>query len=267
VLPSLAFNYKLTDAQNIRLSASRTLARPEYRELADITTRDVIGGVFLRGNPELVRTLVDNADLRWEWYPNAGEVLSAGVFAKRFQDPIERVFQATSSGTSVITFANAEGADTYGLELEGRKGFGFIAPALSSLSGFVNLTLVQSEVRLGAAALASTNANRRMVGQAPYVVNTGLTYASSGGQTSATILFNRVGERIINAGERPAPDVIELPRNVVDFSLRFPIFSALSGRFDARNLLDAPYRITQGPITREGYRLGRVYQAGFSWRP
>lgn len=267
VLPSLALNYRLTELQNLRFSATRTLARPEYRELSDLTTRDVIGGVLLRGNPSLRRTLIDNADVRYEWYPNPGEVLSFGVFAKRFHDPIERVYQPTSSD-DIVTFANADAGSDVGVEAEARKGLGFIGGVLEPLSVFANATLMKSEVDLGAAKASSTNTNRRMVGQAPYVVNTGLTYTSRGGATSATLLYNRVGERIVNAGANPLPDVVEHPRDVLDLSLRFPLFvSGLAGRVDAKNLLDARYLVTQGPVTRESYDSGRGFSFGVSWQP
>jgi TonB-dependent receptor len=265
VLPSLALNLKPTERQSLRASLSRTLARPEYRELAALRTRDVLGGVDVRGNPELVRTLIDNADLRWEWYPNAGEILSLGVFAKRFDRPIERVFRPASSG-SIVTFVNAEGADNYGAELEVRKGLGFLAERLSSLSAFTNLTVMHSEVRLGDAEGAATDKRRAMVGQAPYVVNAGLTYVGGDGRLSATLLYNRVGERIAEAGESRLPDVRERPRDVMDLSLRFPVLGAVTGRFDARNLLDAPYERLQGAVVRERYLAGRVFQAGLSWQ-
>ena len=106
-----------------------------------------------------------------------------------------------------------------------------------------------------------------MVGQAPYVVNAGLTYTSLTGSTSATVLFNRTGERIDAAGDQPLPDIVLKPRNLVDLSLRFPLVGSVSGRFDARNLLDAPYEALQGTVTRESYRQGRVLQAGLQWRP
>src|SRR5690606_25857478 len=80
VLPSLALNFTLTPDQNLRLSASQTLARPEYRELAPVQYRDVIGAENVMGNPNLVRTLIQNADVRWEWYPERGELLSIAVF-------------------------------------------------------------------------------------------------------------------------------------------------------------------------------------------
>ena len=86
---------------------------------------------------------------------------------------------------------------------------------------------MESQIHLFDSTQASaTNLNRRMVGQAPYVINTGLTYASRSGASTATLLFNRVGERIDAAGGTPLPDVIEQSRNVLDFSLRQTISSA-----------------------------------------
>lgn len=267
VLPSLAVNVRPTESQNIRISASRTLARPEYRELAAIRGREVIGGLDVRGNPNLVRTLIDNADIRWEWYPAAGEVLSIGVFAKRFDQPIERVFRA-SGVAPIVTFVNAESAENYGVELEARKGLGFLTSKLDLITAFTNVTLMQSEINLGAseAAAANTRENRPMVAQAPYVVNVGLAYASRGGSTSATLLYNRVGERILYASAIPLPDVKEMPRDVLDASLRFPLRRGISGRFDVKNLLDSRYLIAQGAVDREGYRAGRTFTLGLTVR-
>jgi TonB-dependent receptor len=266
VLPSAALNYQLTGQQNLRLSASQTLSRPEYRELAQVQYRDVIGAENVLGNPGLKRTLIQNADVRWEWYPNAGEVLSVGAFYKRFDNPIERVFLATS-GTRIVTFLNAEGADNVGLELEARKGLGFLAPALEPFSVSSNVTVMRSEIRLSDTTRA-VDESRAMVGQAPYVVNAGLTYApGSSGRLSATLLYNRVGRRIVSASQFPLPVTYEQPRDVIDLSLRFPILAGVSGRFDARNLADAAYNQTQGSVTREYYRAGRVFQLGLTWAP
>ena len=266
VLPSAAVNVKLTEAQSLRLSVSRTLARPEYRELSPITSRDVIGGDNIEGDPNLERTRIANADLRWEWYPNAGEVVSVALFGKQFDEPIERVYRATS-GTRTVFYLNADAADNYGVEVELRKGLGFVTRRLDALTAFTNVTVMQSEIKLGESTASATNKNRRMVGQAPYVLNAGLTYAPRTAATSATLLFNRIGDRIDAAGDQPLPDVIERARTVVDFSLRFPVVSALSGRFDAKNLLDDPYETVQGSVIRESYRAGRVFQLGLVWRP
>jgi outer membrane receptor protein involved in Fe transport len=262
-LPSLAATVKLTDAQQLRLSASRTLARPEYRELSPIISRDVIGGENVQGDENLQRTNVTNFDLRWEMYPSAGETVSLAVFAKHFTNPIERVFGSGSGGTSFVFFTNAKAADNYGVELELRKGLGLLGSFFDPLAVFANATVMTSRIDLAPnTAAAATNLSRRMVGQAPYVLNTGLTYSTSGGGTSATFLFNRVGERIAAAGASPLPDVVDLSRNVLDFSLRSLLLDGTTLRFDLKNVLDSPYQTRQGTVVREYYRAGRVVQLG-----
>ena len=264
VLPSLAANVRLTDDQTLRLSVSQTLARPEYREVVPINQQDVRGEQF-RGNIDLRRTLIQNADLRWEWYPNAGEVLSVGVFGKRFDDPIERVYRGTS-GTRITTFENAKSALNYGAEIEVRKQLGFIAPALAPAAVFSNATIMRSEIDLTNVSAGSVADNRAMVGQAPYVVNAGMTYGSEDGRGSATLLYNVVGRSIFAASQLPLPNVYEQVRHSIDASLRLPIGRSLSLKLDGKNLLDAETLVTQGAATRESYRTGRVLSAGVNWR-
>ena len=265
VLPAVSVNYSLTEDMNLRLSGSQTLARPEYRELADVTYREVIDGEAVRGNSNLTRTLIQNADLRWEWYMSPGEVLSVALFAKRFEDPIERVFLATS-GTRLVTFVNADAANNYGVEIEARKRLGAIGGPLEAFTAFANLTLMESEIEIDAQSASQTNPTRPMVGQAPYVINAGLTWSPEAGSTSATLLYNTVGERIVSAGILPLPDVYEEPRHVLDFSLRHAFSSAVSAKFDAKNLIDSAYEETQGSVTRSYYTTGRSFSLGLSWR-
>ncbi len=268
LLPSLALNVKLSESQQLRFSGSRTLARPEYRELSPIISRDVVGGENVRGDENLQRTNVSNADIRWEMYPSAGEIFSIGVFAKKFTLPIERVYGSGSGGTSFVFFTNAKSADNYGVELELRKDLAGLGALFAPLTFFSNVTVMQSQIHLfDSTQAAATNLNRRMVGQAPYVLNAGLTYTSKNGASNSTLLFNRVGERITAAGGSPLPDVIEQPRNVLDFSLRQSITQVVTLRFDLKNLLDSPYEILQGTVTRESYQAGRAVNLGFQWRP
>lgn len=266
VLPSLAVTVRASDNQNVRFSVSQTLARPEYRELAPLQFRDVLGGDNYLGNANLVRSLIRNADIRWEWFPTRTEVFSVSLFGKQFDNPIERIYLGTS-GTRIVSYQNAERASNVGVELEARTGLGKIASALDNVSLFTNATFMQSKITLRQGLASVTSADRAMVGQAPYMINAGATWNSASGSTSATLLYNTVGPRIIDAGVVPLPDVKEQARNVVDFSLRFPVAGSFSGRFDAKNLLDAQYRILQGPVTRESYYVGRTLSLGFNWQP
>lgn len=268
LLPAIALTAQLSESQQLRLSASRTLARPEYRELSPITSRDVLNGDDTKGNEHLLRTTIVNADARWEWYPSAGELISVALFAKQFDHPIERVYQSAGSGTRTVFYVNARSADNYGVEFEVRRELGVLGRPLAPWSVFTNVTVMRSMIQLGdSTRSSSTNLNRAMVGQAPYVINTGLTYTSKSGRSSATLLYNRVGERIDAAGDAPLPDVVERPRDVVDASLRLAVGGSVSVRLDGTNLLDTPHETVQGSVTRERFQTGRTLQVGLTWQP
>jgi hypothetical protein len=265
VLPAVALNFRFSGEHVLRLSGSQTLARPEYREIVPINQRDVSGGEQFRGNPDLRRTLIQNADVRWEWYPRPREVLSIALFAKHFDRPIERVYRGTS-GTRITTFENARSALNYGVELEGRAGLGVLTPTLQDIGVFTNVTVMRSEIDLENVGAGSTEPTRAMVGQAPYVVNAGVTYTSRRGSLGVTALYNVVGRRIFAASLLPLPSVYEQERHVVDLSLRFPVVRLISGKVDLKNLFDAPYEVTQGSVAREYYRAGRSLSVGLSLR-
>jgi len=266
VLPSLVLNYQVTDQQTLRFSATQTLARPEYRELSPVQFIDVIGSATTAGNPNLKRTLIQNFDTKWEWYPSGGEVISIGAFYKRFDAPIERIDVATGGSSQFINFANAQSARNLGIEVEARSNLGSLVEALSPLTVFGNLTLMSSQIDIGDGVSANTNTSRPMMGQAPYVANAGLTWANQAGDRNATVLYSVVGRRITSAGLVPFPDLYEQPRNLVDLSFRYPVLRTLSLRVDARNLLDAPYRFLQGDFTRQEWRAGRQFSFGLQLR-
>ena len=266
VLPSIALNFRVTDRQNLRFSASRTLSRPEYRELAAVTGRPFVGDFLQFGNPNLKRALIQNYDLRYEHYPSAGEVMSIALFGKRFQDPIERVLIPQGSNAAV-TFRNADQAINYGVELELRRRLGFVAEPLDDVTLFANGTLVRSDVDFGGVqgAEAATSQNRPLLGQAPYVVNLGLTYEAPN-EASATVLLNAIGERITEVGLGGFPDSYEQPRSSLDFAVEYPVFGGAALRFEGENLLNAAHEIKAGDLTRVRYETGTNFSLGVSVR-
>ena len=265
VLPSLALNYRLSEMQNLRLSATRTLSRPEYREIVPIVQRNGLAQNSFRGNADIRRTLIENYDIRWEWYPNAGELLSVALFGKRFHDPIEEV-EVPSSGAPITTWVNEEGAVNYGVELEARKSLGMLNDRLAPFTAFANVTLMRSEIRADEEQTVANTSDRPMVGQAPYVVNAGLTWSGDRG-ASGTVLYNVVGERISAVATPPLPAVYERPRHVLDLSVRLPMTRTVALRLDGKNLLDSEYVQRQGDVIRERYRAGRTFSAGLNWSP
>lgn len=266
VLPAVALTYRLTEDQNLRLSASQTLSRPEYRELSPVPYFEQVGLATTIGNPDLRRALIRNYDLRWEWFPRAGEVLSLGVFAKRFTDPIEKVI-VQAAGANTLSFVNADKAHNYGAEVELRKGLDFLSDGLRSFSLFANTTLMKSTITPGNTGVSAlTNADRPMVGQSEYVVNAGLGYGSDSGTWAATLLYNVAGKRILEAGSGGLPDAYEQPRHLLDASVQMPVTEALTLKLDGKNVLDAPYRLTQGDVLRTRYLSGRVFGFTVTWR-
>ena len=139
--------YKFNENINFRGAYGKTVARPELRELAVSGYYDFLTDDYVFGNPELVRTVVDNYDLRFEFYPNPTELFAANLFYKHFNKPIEVIGVNTSSKSR--SWKNADNAVSYGIELEARKNLAFIWDALQPLSLNSNISLIKSEVDLG----------------------------------------------------------------------------------------------------------------------
>ncbi len=125
LLPSLLLTYSPNNKTNFRVGASQSVNRPEFRELATYRVYDYENNFIVQGNNNLTRSKNTNADLRYEYFPAAGEIISASVFYKYFDQPIEQ----TNQGNDVLSYANAKNANVYGVEAEFRKNLGFIKGA------------------------------------------------------------------------------------------------------------------------------------------
>jgi hypothetical protein len=256
LLPSANAIYKVAKDANVRLSATRTVARPQLRELAPFVFTDFLGAREVLGNPELERTSIANFDARFELFPGVSEVLAVSVFHKRFSKPIEAFIIPTGRG--VVSFQNAKGGTNTGVELEARKSLGFVR--LPDFSVLGNLTFVQSKVELDEAQGGiQTSRERAIAGQSPYVANFAIDWSHE--KTRARLLYNVQGARIAQVGTQGLPDIYEQPRNVVDLSVAQGIGEHVDLRFTLDNLLDAPVKLTHGredgPIT-QSYRIGRT---------
>ncbi|MCO5252700.1 MAG: carboxypeptidase-like regulatory domain-containing protein [Candidatus Kapabacteria bacterium] len=245
ILPSINFIYQVTKNANIRMSATQTVARPEFREIAPFTFYDYLQQANIQGNPNLVRSLIQNYDLRFEYFPTGGEVASVSLFYKNFENAIEETIFPEQSELS-RSFANALGdAKNYGVEFELRKNLGFITNLFSELTFNVNVALITTSIEVSQGGDIVTD-NRQMWGQSPYTVNVGLFYQHPRHGTSINVAYNTFGRRIIQVAQQGIyvtesndPHVYELPRNVIDFSISQPI-----GNFDIklsmRDLLNEP---------------------------
>ena len=139
---------------NLRASYSKTLARPSFREFAPYTNFSFVGDFLVTGNPNLERTLIDNFDVRYEWFPSPGELISISGFYKDMTNPIERGFgRFSQTDQSNIIINNVDKAEIYGVEFEMAKNFGFISESLRPLRISGNVAFMESQVDLDSATL------------------------------------------------------------------------------------------------------------------
>ena len=278
LLPSVNASWNITEKALVRAAWSRTVNRPEFRELAPFSFYDFSTNNVLYGNPALTTATISNSDLRWEYYPTYGEVISVGIFQKTFTDPIEMFFVpgAGSGGTRNFTFNNAESARSMGAEVEVRRSLEglFTHGILSRVGVLFNGTWIHSEVTLGTRAVGQDN-KRPMMGQSPYVLNAGLYYADSAANFQLNVLFNTFGKRLYAVGSHGTPDIHEMPAGALDISLsrdvgkHFNLKVGVQNILNARSLLqqdgDGDGQIGDGDEIITHFRRGAYFSAGLSY--
>jgi outer membrane receptor for ferrienterochelin and colicin len=258
VFPGINFVQAVTGSSNIRLSYSTTVNRPEFRELAEFEFTDVIGNRAVKGNPNLVRALIQNVDGRWEMFSGGKDVLAASVFYKYFDKPIERVVIAAAN--PIATFQNSDHARNFGVELEAARQIG------ENVFLSANYTFVDSKITLlPEQRTVQTSLVRPLAGQSKNLFNLTAEYTLKG--FSTRILFNHFGDRISDVGANQAPDIIEEGRGSLDlvFAQRL---RGLGVRLTLENLTDSDYLFTQTLDQRETqrlFKLGRTVALSFGF--
>ena len=224
IFPSANVTYKLNDRHQLRAAYGRSVNRPEFRELSTSVYYDFELGSSVMGNSDLKPAYIDNFDLRYEWYPSAGEQVSVAFFYKHFRNPIEWTYTVAGGTDLIYSFTNARGANNFGIEIDIRKNLDFIG--LKDFSFSFNGAWIKSKVQF---ASGTNDIDRPMQGQSPYLINTGIFYNDTERGWSAAVLYNRVGKRIIGVGNRYGtgadgssrniPNSYEMPRNSIDLSV------------------------------------------------
>ena len=276
-LPFANIAYNLSNRSLLRVAYSRTVNRPEFREIAPFLFYQFEYNLNIQGKRNLRVATIDNIDLRWEFYPNPGEAFSIGAFYKSFKDPIEFA-QVNASGNLQFSYQNAPEAYSYGLELELRKSLSSLGVSkfLRNTSVNLNSSVIKSEVDMGEAAAAFQERRRPLQGQSPYVVNFGAYYNDPDLGFSVNLGYNIFGNRIFSVGSKLFPTWLERPRHSVDLQIAKTI-KRMEIKLNVQNLLDAQYRFYQDndenqqtdekiddPIQQ--YRTGSHYTLSLGWK-
>lgn len=227
LFPSANLIYAVTDKANIRTSYYRTTARPSFKESSFSRIYDPITDRLFIGNIDLKPAYINNFDLRFERFGDAGQMFAVSAFYKKFKDNIEKAFFASAS--SQLTVENLGDADVLGVELEFRQNLGFITEGLEKLKFTLNGSYMKSELSMSDGEYDSRVFNARdgqtidrdrdMQGQAPYLVNTSLNYTDSELGFQTGLFFNIQGKTLEVVGLGGIPDVYTKPFESLNFTL------------------------------------------------
>ncbi|WP_411275077.1 TonB-dependent receptor domain-containing protein [Daejeonella sp.] len=278
ILPSVNYTLSVTPKSNFRASYFRTLARPEFRELAPFAYYDYELLAIQQGNPDLQRSLIDNGDLRFEFFPAAGQIFSVSAFYKKFNNAIESAIYDVNS-TANVTYFNSREASVYGAELEMRKSLEFLGanPGLKNTTLYTNFSLIKSKVQ-NPVISNQIETERPLIGQSPYVINAGIQHTTSNNLVNFNLLYNRSGRRIYKSGGQQFPSVYEAPRDVLDFQVGYKIMKSKAEiKLNASDILNnnnvmyfdrdlnKQYSATSSDETISRFRTGSNYSLSFNY--
>jgi outer membrane receptor protein involved in Fe transport len=283
-LPSFTATWNFAEDQQFRVGASQTIGRPQFRELAPQSYTDPETDREFTGNPFLVDTEILNLDARYEWFFARQQYLTAGVFFKDLDKPVEATI-VTSGNARQQSYLNSPQAVIYGAEIEAKKYFEFPDNGLSFIADKrwlvqANYTWSDSEVQVDAGDVVRTPGGggadedatffiedgSRLQGQSEHVANLQLGWEDDTARSQATIIVNYVSERISARGAGGAgnrePDYIQDPGVFVDFVYRKDFEYGgrdLGFALELRNLLNTDFDEHQtlgNTIRINNYELG-----------
>lgn len=237
LFPSANAIFSIKDNQNFRVSYSKTIARPSFKELSFAQILDPISDRIFNGSlftystwdGNLTETRIDNLDLRWELFMEKGQMFSVSGFYKKFIDPIELVRIPEQQTNTEYQARNVGDGLLYGIELEFRKDLDFIASSLSNFNVSSNVTIVKSQINMTSTEFNSRKTfektgesikdTREMAGQSPYVINAGISYSNYELGWDAGLFYNVKGSTLTIVGGGLYPDIYIEPFHSLNLSV------------------------------------------------
>lgn len=302
-LPAATLTWNFAADMQLRASASKTISRPQFRELAPQQFRDPESDRLFFGNPLLRDSKLYNLEARYEWFFARDQRFTLGGFYKRIDNPVEQVGFYTGADDRLQTgFTNLPKATLYGGEVEVQKYFPldftnidflrtrralFVANYTytqssitadgSCVPNVLNQTLGGCQAGFGPASLQFRD-GASLTGQSDHLVNVQVGIEDTESLSQVTLLFNYASNRVTNRGPSNLsgvgfqPDIIEKPGIRLDLVARQG-FDVAGGRWElkaeARNLTGTRYEEGQtfdsgNQVYINRYKQGRVFTLGVS---
>ena len=266
LFPTLNLKYTVNDANSIRFSASRTVTRPSFIEMAPFLYQESYGSAQIRGNNELQNGYNYNFDLRYEHFGKNGDMISLTAYFTYLDSPIERI-QALQGGATLHSFQNADNGMAGGMEVELRKQL------MKDLRLGANISYMYTNVKLPEGG-AYTNKERPLQGASPILANADLTYSPRFGeerQLNLALLYNLQGSRIHAVGVSKLGDIKQQTLHTLNFS-GYDINSHFSLKLQVNDLLNRAVIFKQEvpstgeEVEVERYKKGANFEIGFSYK-
>lgn len=267
LFPAINVKYNLTDNDILRFSASRTVTRPSFIEMAPFLYQESYGGAQIRGNADLENGYNYNFDLRFERFADNGDMVSVTGYFKYLDSPIERV-QGLNGGATIHTFQNASSGKAAGAEIEVKKKI------ITGLKVGANVSYMYTDVKLPEGG-AYTNKERSLQGASPILLNADLTYTldiKENNRFTAALLYNLQGRRIHSVGVSGLGDVKQQTVHTMNLNLGYSIGSHWSLKAQVKDLLNRAMVFKQDvpntgeEVEVESYKRGTSFDLGFNYR-
>ena len=264
--PTVNLKYTMNERNNLRMSLSRTVTRPSFIEMAPFLYQESYGSAQIRGNEELQNGYNYNFDLRYERFGQNGDMLSATVYYKFLDNPIERI-QKLQGGATMHSFQNADQGMATGVELEFRKQL------VRDLRLGANVSYMYTNVKLPEGG-AYTNKDRSLQGASPILLNADLTYSprfDEDRQLNLSLLYNLQGKRIHAVGVSQLGDIDQMAVHTLNFNASYSFNRHLSARLQVSDLLNRAIVFKQEVpktgeyVEVERFKEGTAFEVGISY--
>lgn len=259
LFPSVNVIYSLTHDQNLRISYSKSIARPSFKELSFAQILDPVSNRIFNGslftypgwNGQLTETRIDNLDLRWELFMEGGQIISASAFYKNFDNPIELVRIPEQQTSTEYQPRNVGNGRLYGVEIEINKNLDIITPVLKNFNLNGNFTYIESKIKMTEDEYNSRSTYkktgetihdyRKMAGQSNYVINAAFLYNNRNAGLDAGFFYNVKSPTLTIVGAGLFPDVYNMPFHSLNFSMNKKIGKNgnTAIEFKVSNILDS----------------------------
>lgn len=265
LFPAVNLKYSINEKQNLLFSASRTVTRPSFIEMAPFEYKESYGGAAVRGYADLKNGYNYNLDLRYEFYPAAGDLISLSGYYKYLDSPIERVQEY--AGAAIHTFRNVDKGQVAGVEAEFRKSI------LPNLRAGLNASYIYTKIVLPEGGIY-TDKNRALQGASPYLINADINWSplqQNEKNLSLALVYNLRGPRIASVGINGVGNVVEEAFHSLDFNAIMQFSRKMQLKLSAKNLLDQANRYKQEVadtgenVLVEKQKKGLSFSVGFNY--